>query len=153
MNCEDGCVEVELLLQQLEDRGNVSHGDKEDYDEEDWDYMEKDRKIVEKIPDCKCSEEIMTDDCGDINYAVASYTVSHGHLDCLKTLHKDGGLMWHADLAVCAAEAGQLECLKYVLEKMGDVAILEKDFTHVTSNKCIEYLNRNKNWRLTTGSP
>jgi len=68
-------------------------------------------------------QEIMEDDYGHINYALAAYCVIKGHNQCLKHLQRNSNFMWHADLATVTSENNNIECLKYILEYMGDVHV------------------------------
>ncbi len=110
--CTDGCVEVELLI---------------GYEEKNYN----------KLTQYECYQKI--DDYGHINYAVMAYATTHGHIDCLKKLHKNGS-MWHTDLAIVAAENDQIECLQYIIEEMGDITYEEKDFKYIKSSECLNYL-------------
>jgi len=117
--CCDGCVEVELILQSNED---ISRSTLE--------YM-----YTDKLNEYKCYQAL--DQCGHINYAVMSYAAKKGHLDCIKYLHQNTYVMWHNDLAIVAAESDQLECLKYIVEQIGDVSV---SLSCVTSEECIKYI-------------
>lgn len=98
MNCIYGCVKVETILQQMDDRN-------EDYTK------------LTKLSPYKCWRDIENEDYGHLNYAVMAYAVKQGHISCLKMLYEIGA-DWHEDLLVVAKEEDQLECLKYISETM-----------------------------------
>lgn len=80
---------------------------------------------------------------GHINYALASYCVYMGHIECLRNIYNNTDMQWHADLADCAIEKDNLECLKFIVEVMGDVTIDSKE-KNVGKN-CEEYFKNLKN--------
>ncbi len=110
-NCDKGCYEVGCVLY---------GGDYEDRDEAE----EKGRDILTRY---EAYNAIWPGDYGHINYALASYCVYMGHVECLKKLHYNVELQWHSDLADCVIYNDDLECLKFVVEVMGDVNIDCKD--------------------------
>ncbi len=95
MQCNDGCIVVEKLLQGAET-------DRLDIIDQNYD----------KLKQHKCFQEIEDEEYGHINYAVMAYAASNGHLNCIKTLHENTDVMWHTDLAIVAAENNQLDCLQ-----------------------------------------
>ena len=123
MQCNDGCIVVEKLLQGAET-------DRLDIIDQNYD----------KLKQHKCFQEIEDEEYGHINYAVMAYAASSGHLNCIKTLHENTDVMWHTDLAIVAAENNNLDCLQYIIEHMGDVSCGTTDFKDVTSLKCKEYI-------------
>ncbi len=110
-NCDKGCYEV----------GSILYG--EDY-EGCEDAEEKQGDILTRY---EAYNAIWPGDYGHTNYALASYCVDVGHIECLKKLHGNVELQWHNDLADCVIEKDNLECLKFVVEVMGDVEIKCKD--------------------------
>ena len=132
--CEDGCVAVEKILQgedenfeecveKMETKSKTNDMDDDDdevtYDDEDRFSIIHNRK--DELRKYKCFREIDDGHFGHPNYSVTAYAVLHGHLECLKTLHKKVCAMWHVDLAQVAHESNQPECLDYILKCMGNV--------------------------------
>lgn len=120
--CRDGCVVVELALGGYEKVLNCTA-------EDDVEEMSRDEirdNFCSHLEHYKCFQDaIVGFDYGHINYAVAAYCVENNHLNCLKTLHKTGRLMWHNHLAMLALEHGNLPVLQYIVENMGDYRIDE----------------------------
>lgn len=77
------------------------------------------------------------------NYALPLYCVAIGHLECLKKISKEPNFMYHADLAVCAIEHDQIECLKFIIEELGDVYIPTKKDEIEIGEKCKDYVINN----------
>ena len=107
------------------------------------DIEEANDEYSDELLKCMSYQEIMEDDYGHINYALAAYCVIKGHNQCLKHLHRNSNFMWHADLATVASENNNIECLKYILEYMGDVHVptIESE----TSDKIKNYLEQYNN--------
>jgi hypothetical protein len=126
--CTDGCLEVENILQ----------GGDDEEDDCRYTLIEKHR---EKLSKYKCFREIENDEYGHPNYSVAAYAATNNHLGCLKELEKKG-VMWHFDLAICAAESGNYECLKYIIEEYGDVCTKKENFANVTDERCKKYIDQ-----------
>jgi hypothetical protein len=120
-NCKKGCYEVGVIL----------------YSDEDAEETQKD-----ELSKYEAYEQIWPGDYGHINYALAAYCVDIGHIECLKKLYTDLDLEWHLDLADCAIEKDNLECLKFIVEVMGDVKICSKN-KNVRKN-CKEYVKQLK---------
>ncbi len=110
-NCDKGCYEVGCIL----------------YDEEYYGCSDAEEKAGDILTRYEAYNAIWPGDCGHINYALASYCVSIGHIECLKKLHYNVDLQWHSDLADCVIYNDDLECLKFVIEVMGDVNIRTND--------------------------
>jgi len=89
----------------------------------------------DELSDYPCYMAMYDGEYGHENYAAMAYAVHHGHLECLKRLHRLGA-DWHGDLAICAQECDQKECLAYILTEMGDVEI--PDDVDVPENDVIE---------------
>jgi len=106
--CTKGCCQVGQILYGTLD---------EDYDLSE--IIESKESELEKY----AAFHEMFEDGGDDNYALATYCVRIGHVDCLKTISKLPAIMYHYDLAVCAAEIDNVECLQFILEEMEDVKI------------------------------
>lgn len=140
--CEDECVLVEECLQGNFDITGCTEDEQEELEYIDrWTIVDK---FSSQISGYKCYKEIIEGTSyGHINYCVASYCVQHNHLECLKYLHKNTALQWHNDLAAVACTVGNIECLKYIVECMGDVKITTEDMKYVVSKECIEYVNIN----------
>ncbi len=109
--CEKKCCKVGELLYNKEGFDDIS------------DIVDN---CIDELEKCEAFVE-MQENCGDINYILPSYCVEIGHLDCLKYISKLPNFMYHSDLAVCAMEHGQIECVKWIIENMKDVHIPEKD--------------------------
>ena len=125
--CSKGCYEVGLILFGLKDSDN----------ETNTDFGENEKKNKRKLLKYEAYRK-MSDGMkyGFIKYALASYCVDVGHADCLRKIHKNLDVHWHADLADCAIEKDDLECLKVIIEEMGDVKI---DVKNIGDN-CREYV-------------
>lgn len=104
MQCLDGCIEFadQIYNHQSDDM---------------YEVIDNNFDLLKKF---KCTQPIIDGDYGHINYALMAYATKNGHLECLKKLHKLGA-DWHTDLAEVAAENNQIECLKYIMERMGRV--------------------------------
>ena len=126
--CDKQCCKVGAEWHKYE----CEHENEEDFetDEEDSDYP---------VVDCDSYHAIISGEFGDLNYALAAYCVTVNHVECLQKLHQAKQIVWHDDLAVVAIEADHLECLRYVVEKMGDVTI--KLFLPLGPN-CREYVQK-----------
>lgn len=77
---------------------------------------------------------------GHPNYRLPAYCVEIGHYECLKTISKEEGFMYHGDMAFVAIEHDNLECLKYIVEELGDVSF-NIDIADVGPN-CKEYVEQ-----------
>jgi len=123
-NCDDGCVQLELLLHPK-------------WYDDDCERSSCSESELEKYP---CFGEVM-DNCGHHRYAVMSYATKKGHLNCLIRLHKLGAA-WHNDLAMVAVESDQLHCLRYIVEQMGDVAVNKEELrTSARSKEIRSYID------------
>ncbi len=78
-------------------------------------------------------------DVGNPLYNLPAYCVEIGHIECLKTISKEEQFMYHADLAMIAVEQDNLECLKYIIEEMGDVKLNLND--QDVGPNCKDYVN------------
>jgi hypothetical protein len=144
--CDKGCVFAELSQmreREMEDEGFESI---EELDDCNINNKKKELSLKYNIDINLFNNEDFDKDifeCGHQNYATSAYAVKNGHIDCLKILHTDLNCMWHSDLAIVAAESKQIKCLKYVVEKMGDVSVyIQKDLKYVKNKKCIAYLKK-----------
>lgn len=95
-------------------------------------------KMDADMADNDAWDAVWSGDYGHKNYALAAYCVSIGHVDCLAALRQENIIAWHADLAVYAIEANQLDCLRYIVDHMGDVVIHASDVD--PSSVCAEYV-------------
>lgn len=107
-------------------------------------YGSIDSDIIEEniteLETYKAFNEMYIDCCGDDNYLLPSYCVSIGHVNCLKQISKEKGFMYHSDLAIVAVENDQLECLKFIIEKLGHV---KTEFDMETIGpKCKKYVEK-----------
>lgn len=109
-DCDKGCYDVGIILFNTERGPSFAE--------------EKEGHILSRH---EAYQKIYGGEYGHINYALATYCVHSGHLDCLKNIYKNTNMMWHADLADVAIEADNLECLKFIVDVMGDVTISSKD--------------------------
>lgn len=125
MKCKDGCIQMGKILYNNEEECDDMH------ELITFDLLKK----------YKCGQPIIDGDYGHINYALMSYATKHGHLECLKKLHKEFGADWHSDLAQVAAENNQLECLKYIMENMGRVNCGKQILKMDISPECEKYIN------------
>ncbi len=126
MECQDGCVMVEKII-----KDEVT-----EHDHNRWMIIDNN----DKLKKYKCFQDIKDYKHGHPNYAVMSYAVQHGHLDCLKKLHKEIDADWHAGLAEIAAEYNRMDCLKYIMENMGRVHCREHILKCSVSLECKEYI-------------
>jgi len=118
-NCNKGCYEVGVIL----------------FGDEDAEENQKD-----ELSKYEAYEQICSGEYGHINYALAAYCVDKGHIECLKKIYKNTDMMWHSDLADCAIERDDLECLNFIVEVMGDVKICSKK----VGVNCKEYVGKLK---------
>lgn len=119
-HCDKGCCVV----------GSILYG--ENYEDiEDAEELEEEILIQHEA-----YTQIYQEEFGHINYALPSYCVSINHLECLKTISLEPNFMYHSDLAICAVESDNLECLKFIVEVLGDVQL---EFVEVGPN-CEKYV-------------
>ena len=102
--------------------GDIIFVDWHDSDCQICDVIKRNGDILEKYD---AFNEMFDNYGGHDNYALAWYCVKNNHLNCLKYISNIPGFMHHADLAICAAEFDNLECLQYILEEIGDVHVPE----------------------------
>jgi hypothetical protein len=129
IKCTKGCYDVGIIL--------FNKDGEYDFDENEKKY-EKNLSKYEAYN--KMSDGMIY---GDIKYSLAAYCVAIGHSDCLKKLYKNTDIHWHADLADCAIEKDDLECLKVVIEDMGDITIRSQNIGK-NCRKYIQNLDRKK---------
>ena len=104
-----------------------------DSDDDIWEIIENNKELE----NYKAFNEVF-EDRGNENYALPEYCVKTGHLDCLKTISKLPNFMYHSDLAICATEYDNLECLKFILEELRDVNI--PDLKDINGPNCECYI-------------
>jgi hypothetical protein len=121
-NCDKGCYEVGCILFS------------ENYDS----CCDAEENESVNLSNHEAYNEIVFGEYGHINYALAAYCVKMKHIECLKKIYKNTDMLWHSDLADCAIEEDDLECLKFIVEVMGDVEIYSK---HIGIN-CKEYVEK-----------
>lgn len=77
---------------------------------------------------------------GHINYVLPYYCVEIGHVNCLKYISKLPNFMYHNDLAMCAIDNDQLECLQYIVENCPDIYMIESLDDWDIGENCMEYV-------------
>ena len=114
--CTDGCLETYLFLSKEKDMS--------------------DDQIDSEILNTNCYKAIISDDYNNENniYAVMSYAVSQGHIECVKILHTYNA-MWYTNIANIAIESNQFDCFRYIIEKM----VIEKNNEIKISRKALDY--------------
>ena len=151
--CDSGCIPSHLRLRKkiyIEYNELSSDHSSDGYD----DGMVCSDTIHIPNENLKCYHSIMLDKKhGQINYdqlnhAVMNYAVSKGHIDCVKTLHSLHAIL-DPDIANIAVETEQLECFKYIVEKIAigknrKIIISRKALDHALQlDKFSDYINDN----------
>lgn len=137
MHCQFGCFVVEKIIC---DEVENSVDTRSEIIDAKYDQLKK----------YKCFQDVEDGEYGHMNYAVIAYAVKHEHIDCPKKIHTELDSMWQSDLAIVATVSDRLDCLKYIMENMGDVFCGEHILNYDGSLKCKNYIrdvcsNCNKN--------